>query len=516
MRFERALALTLLLFVGPIACGDDTAGAELRAQIAEGCAINSDCNSPLVCAFRSCHVECQTTRDCASRGPTSRCVQGEKPYRVCQNEEEQQCVRHSECPGQQVCGVDGRCRDACVDDRDCGTSQQCISTTCAEPAELSGGKLVPKPETGAILSCERSSECPGALTCLDHVCKIECLGDKDCPLGAGCAEARCVLLTSGSAGTSGSGGSAGASGSGGSAGASAGAGGASGSAGSTGGTSAGSAGSAGATAPTCACVDPNDECDATLRCVKKGITCDGATSCGAGYACGADARCACTDEKLCGRGCRGGASCPTGLVCFPQTERCGLVHTPLRCLGNIACAAGEGCLDGVCKTLGPKATGAACAAHTECASGVCGGVCLSLCDAESDCTDGLRCGPAKALPGGAGVHPATLACMAQPPCPACTGSSVCQYPSSCLEPACTTTADCSTGGCYYHDYGSRCGQVSVTCQPNELVFDFTRCMIPKTCYPDDPTSCLAPYECTAAQLQGPLSALEQGVCSRKP
>lgn len=505
--------MCLLLCVAPLACDEDPSSAELRAQLAEGCAINSDCNSPLVCAFRSCHVECQTTRDCASRGPSSRCVQGEKPYRVCQNEAEQECVRHSECPGQQVCGVDGRCRDACVDDRDCGTSQQCISTTCAEPTELIGGKLVPKPETGAILSCERSSECPGDLVCLDHVCKIECLGDKDCPLGASCQGTRCTLASVGTAGAGGTAGASGAAAGGGGAGGAAGTSG--GSAGSTGGASAGSAGAGGA-AKTCACIDPNDECDAQERCVKKGITCDAVTNCGEGYTCKDTSKCTCNVAAVCGRSCRGGAACPDGLICFPAADRCGLAHTPLRCLGNPSCAAGEGCLDGVCKTLGQKAPGTTCDTHAECASGVCGGVCLSLCDSESDCTGGLRCGPAKTLPNGAGIHPATLACMAQPPCPACSGTNVCQYPASCLEPACTTTADCSTGGCYYHDYGSRCAQAAITCLPNELVFEFTRCMVLKTCYPDETADCPAGYECTAAQLQGPVSALEQGVCSRKP
>lgn len=207
MRVARPWALSLLLFVVPLACGETTPAAELRAKIAEGCAINSDCNSPLVCAFRTCHIECQTSRDCERNGPTSRCVQGEKPYRVCQNEKEQKCVRHSECPGQQVCGVDGQCRDACADDRDCGTTQKCVSTTCVEPAELGpGGKLTPKPETGAIVSCARSSECPGALVCIDHACKEECLGDKDCENGFRCEATRCVAPSNGGGGRGGTGG----------------------------------------------------------------------------------------------------------------------------------------------------------------------------------------------------------------------------------------------------------------------------------------------------------------------
>jgi len=37
------------------ACGgDDTA----PAGEAQGCSINTDCNNPLVCAFRKCHKQC--------------------------------------------------------------------------------------------------------------------------------------------------------------------------------------------------------------------------------------------------------------------------------------------------------------------------------------------------------------------------------------------------------------------------------------------------------------------------
>jgi hypothetical protein len=34
------------------------------AKLTEGCAINSDCDSPLVCAFQVCHQQCTSARDC--------------------------------------------------------------------------------------------------------------------------------------------------------------------------------------------------------------------------------------------------------------------------------------------------------------------------------------------------------------------------------------------------------------------------------------------------------------------
>lgn len=620
MRFQRPWALSLLLFVAPLACGETTPDAELRAKIAEGCSINSDCGSPLVCAFRTCHIECQTSRDCERNGPTSRCVQGEKPYRVCQNEKEQKCVRHSECPGQQVCGVDGQCRDACADDRDCGTTQKCVATSCAEPAELGpGGKLTPKPETGAIVSCARSSECPGTLVCLDHACKEECLGDKDCDAGLRCEATRCVLASNGEAGRGGAGGRAGAGGiageggSGGQAGTittggragnggaagvgtagvagaagavASGAGGAAGDIvkggdggsgglvtsggnggdggsggtkvdeagnGGTGGSKAGEGGNAGddgsgGTNPfkggsdaggsdaggsdggggffggfggtgateTCACIDPNDECDANLRCVKKAFKCDAVTSCGTNYSCGADGKCGCTNDQVCGRGCRGGADCPNGLVCFPATERCGLEHTPLRCLGNVSCQTGEGCIDDVCKPLGKKSVGTTCGAHTECESGVCGGVCLQLCKAESDCTGGLRCGPAKSLPNGNNLHRSTQACMAQPPCEVCAAGKLCQYPGGCYDLRCSTSAECPGNVCRLQFSDSECEPFGPICQPNEVLMGGGSCALPKSCYLDEATGCPSGYTCVKNSGGSPFEAPEQGICARKP
>src|SRR4051812_31179986 len=34
--------------------------------IAEPCVLNSDCDSPLVCVFGECHVQCLTSVDCAA------------------------------------------------------------------------------------------------------------------------------------------------------------------------------------------------------------------------------------------------------------------------------------------------------------------------------------------------------------------------------------------------------------------------------------------------------------------
>ena len=99
--------------------------------ISDACLINTDCNSPLVCAFRKCHVACETSRDC---GIGQRCMASDRPFHVCQLADEKSCTYNSECPTGQVCGVDQQCRDQCADDRDCVREQLCFASTCVERA----------------------------------------------------------------------------------------------------------------------------------------------------------------------------------------------------------------------------------------------------------------------------------------------------------------------------------------------------------------------------------------------
>src|SRR5882672_4701431 len=100
--------LSLLSLAG--ACSSDTA----PKRLAEGCLINSDCSSPLVCAFRKCHTACVTSHDCQ---PGERCVASDRPFHVCQLELEKNCTRNSDCPPTEVCGVDLECRNQCVTSR---------------------------------------------------------------------------------------------------------------------------------------------------------------------------------------------------------------------------------------------------------------------------------------------------------------------------------------------------------------------------------------------------------------
>ena len=94
------------------ACGSDsTEDKRVLAELSQGCVLNSDCKSPLVCVFRKCHEQCTETRDCPDG---LLCVAAdEDSLRVCQLPTETKCYSTHDCPGKQVCGPDGRCRDFC-------------------------------------------------------------------------------------------------------------------------------------------------------------------------------------------------------------------------------------------------------------------------------------------------------------------------------------------------------------------------------------------------------------------
>jgi hypothetical protein len=177
------------------ACGSSKEIKE-AAKLAESCSINSNCDSPLVCAFAHCHEQCEADRDCGNK---ERCIKGVDGH-VCQLALETKCMRDHDCSGDQLCGVDGQCRDACKTVDDC-----------------SGGQ-----------TCAKSGECASTDPARDTVD----------------SEGNIVVDTSSSAGAGGSGGAAGKSGTGGAAGKS-GAGGKGGMGGAAGGGRGGSGGAAG-------------------------------------------------------------------------------------------------------------------------------------------------------------------------------------------------------------------------------------------------------------------------------
>jgi formylglycine-generating enzyme required for sulfatase activity len=199
------LRLLWALLVGLLIAGACSSDAP-KARLADGCAINSDCSSPLVCAFKSCHNACASSRDCPD---SERCVASDRPFSVCQLPSERDCSYNSQCGTGQLCGVDGQCRDQCTTDRDCVVGQLCVTGTCADRSELDGGKLPVETsgDGGVPVSgqpCRYTSECPESQVCRAGLCIAECLTSVDCAAGESCVNQACVEGRS-DAGKSGSG-----------------------------------------------------------------------------------------------------------------------------------------------------------------------------------------------------------------------------------------------------------------------------------------------------------------------
>jgi hypothetical protein len=108
-----ALALgTLSALVSVPSCTSSDDERKRLNSLAQDCAINSDCQSPLICAFGRCHEQCAESRDC----PTGqRCVRTGSGVNVCQLTDESSCASYTDCKGEQICATDAQCRDDCAD-----------------------------------------------------------------------------------------------------------------------------------------------------------------------------------------------------------------------------------------------------------------------------------------------------------------------------------------------------------------------------------------------------------------
>ncbi|RYZ61487.1 MAG: hypothetical protein EOP08_13420 [Proteobacteria bacterium] len=171
--FALALGMSVLL-LGSASCSSEEEPGD-KPQ-GDRCSLNSECVEPMVCGFERCRPQCATSRDCGGR----RCMRSTATANVCQLDDESTCSHNSECPGSQICASDLQCRDACVTAKDCVSGQECIDSVCVEPAELQpDGTLTSRAPADGV-ACTYATECPGTLVCLDGVCAIECLEDKDC------------------------------------------------------------------------------------------------------------------------------------------------------------------------------------------------------------------------------------------------------------------------------------------------------------------------------------------------
>jgi hypothetical protein len=400
---SRSIALVpIVAALVAAACSGSDEEAPRKANLAEVCTLNTDCQEPLVCAFRRCHVQCAENRDCP---PGTSCIECDRPFHVCQLADERQCTHNSQCSGKLVCAVDGICRTQCLADRDCLPSERCAELTCAQPAEMVDGGLPHKLGLDASggAPCLRSSDCPEHLVCRSGVCTVECLGDKDCPLGTLCdrAQLRCLAAAI-DAGPDAPGGDAGAGGSGGS------------------GGSAGSAGSGGQpdagpdTGPD-ASQDGGQDAPAD---VPADLSID------AGFVCSYNSDC---------------VDAGAGLVC--KSGKC----VP-ECKLDIDCPKGSVCVGGKCVAVAPDGApdgwGAVCNLNSDCTaplvcakSGQCVWECASAfdcvtgwCCVQHACVSGQACAPpdagADAGPD-AGADAGQDAGDAKPPCTPCTSNDLC-------------------------------------------------------------------------------------------
>lgn len=180
------LALSLGLQHLVVACEPAVAEPEALGDLRSGCLVNSDCSGQLVCAFRRCHVECVTTRDCDGG---LRCVGVNARERVCQLDDEQECETNADCaPGLQ-CAADAECRDVCFADDDCIGEQACVRGVCAEPSELDAqGEL---PQQLPLATCRLRSDCAEGQRCVGGNCQAECREDSDCSAPQRCEAGAC-------------------------------------------------------------------------------------------------------------------------------------------------------------------------------------------------------------------------------------------------------------------------------------------------------------------------------------
>lgn len=124
MLHRRVLGVIVLVgfalgLAGTIAsCSSKSAASGL----ASNCSINSDCNSPLICAFGRCHIACTVSSDC-SLG--ERCVLTGTSG-SCQLPAETTCSTATACQPGEVCGTDMQCRASCTVNASCAMGDYCL------------------------------------------------------------------------------------------------------------------------------------------------------------------------------------------------------------------------------------------------------------------------------------------------------------------------------------------------------------------------------------------------------
>jgi hypothetical protein len=159
----RATALALVMSAAALGCSERPV-----FNAGEACALNSDCEAPLVCRLERCRPECGGSRDCAVG---SICVFDEDGLGSCRLPDESTCMLNSECPPPLVCRF-GQCTNECAEHDDCLAGSFC------RPDEGTGelGCFDPAQE-----DCDLDSDCTPPLVCKqDGRCREECIEHRDC------------------------------------------------------------------------------------------------------------------------------------------------------------------------------------------------------------------------------------------------------------------------------------------------------------------------------------------------
>jgi len=145
------LALSLPV-VGAAHCG--SSGGVATVALAQECSINSDCDSPLVCAFGRCHAACAESRDCPLG---ERCVSS-GAQGVCELPIDDVCGPAALCPSGLVCLGD-QCRNACSTTQPCAVAgQTCVAGGCFDPAETGDGGTLDAAMTGYSPGTDASAD----------------------------------------------------------------------------------------------------------------------------------------------------------------------------------------------------------------------------------------------------------------------------------------------------------------------------------------------------------------------
>jgi hypothetical protein len=146
VRISRGLLAAAFVAGVAASCSSSSGGG---TSLAGNCAINSNCDAPLICAFSRCHSACMESRDCPDG---ERCVLSGASG-VCQLQQESTCTTaNSLCSTGEICGTDMQCRAQCTSTIPCvegdfclpsGTLQACYAPTSTvdEPTLVADGLI---------------------------------------------------------------------------------------------------------------------------------------------------------------------------------------------------------------------------------------------------------------------------------------------------------------------------------------------------------------------------------------